>query len=70
MKKTVVLAIFSILAFLSGTPEAKATSCENVLNPMKNNRGMEDGTLFADCAFNDANQTNVLNSLKNAISNY
>lgn len=71
MKKRIAFAIVSLLAYLNGSPVAKAGTEESALNPMGKNRGMEDGVQMADCAFNDnAENIGLINSLRNAMNLY
>ena len=69
MKKRIVFAIVSLLAYLNGSPAAKADTEESALNPMGKNRGMEDGVQLARCSLNDNLSESTLQNMRNAIDN-
>ena len=70
MKKGLVYVVFSMLAFLYGSPELKATPTGNALNPLQNSKGLENGTLFAQCTIDVVQEANMFNGIKKENSNY
>ena len=70
MKKGLVYVVFSMLAFLYGSPEVKATSTENALNPLQNGKGLENGTLFAQCFYDVVQKANMANGITKENSTY
>lgn len=67
MKKSIVFAMFSLLTFLSGNPEAKANSQENALNPMGKSHGVDGGFQIAGCSLDSTLPAETMNNMRNAI---
>ena len=67
MKKSLVFAMFSLLTFLSGNPEAKANSQENALNPLGRSHGVDGGFQIAECSLDNTLPADTMNNMRNAI---